>query len=56
MRIMDSQEQALRGKNMRLVKLLWHHRGVEEVTWESEDTMRANYPFLLDGEGAFSSQ
>ena len=54
-RIMDSREQVLRGKTVRLVKELWQHRGVEEVTWEREDTVRANYPFLFEGEGAFSS-
>ena len=53
-RIMDSREQFLRGKTVRLVKVLWKHRGVEEQTWEREDTVRANYPFLFDGEGAFS--
>ena len=54
-RIMDSREQVLHGKIVRLVKVLWQHRGVEESTWEREDTVRANYPFLFDGEGAFSS-
>ena len=54
-RIMDSREKVLRGKTVRLVKVLWQHRGVEEVTWESEDTIRINYPFLFDREGAFSS-
>ena len=37
--IMDSQEQVLQGKTVRLVKVLWQHRGVEEATWEREDTM-----------------
>ena len=55
MRIMDSREQVLHGKTVRLVKVLWQHRGVEEATWEREDTMHANYPFLFDEEGAFSS-
>ena len=55
MRIMDSREQVLCGKTLRLVKVLWQHRGVEEATWECEDTVRANYSFLFDGEGAFSS-
>ena len=54
-RIMASREQVLRGKPVRLVKVLWQHRGVEEVTWEREDTVRANYPFFFNGEGAFSS-
>ena len=54
-RIMDSREQVLRGKTVRLVKVLWRHRGAEEATWEREDTIRDNYPFLFEGEGAFSS-
>ena len=31
-RIMNSQDQVLRCKTMRLVKVLWRHRGVEEAT------------------------
>ena len=54
-RIMDSREQVLHGKIVRLVKVLWKLRGVEEATWEREDTVRANYPFLFNREGAFSS-
>ena len=38
---------------MRLVKVLWRHRGVEEATWEREGTVRANYPFLFEDEGTF---
>ena len=53
--IMDSREQVLRGKTVRLVNVLWQHRGVEEATWEREDTVRANYPFLFNKEGALSS-
>ena len=49
--IMDSRYQVLRRKTVRLVKVLWQHRGVEEVTWEREDTMRAAYPFLFKDEG-----
>ena len=51
MRIMDSRDQVLRHKTVRLVKVLWQHRGVEEATWECEDTMRATYPFLFRDEG-----
>ena len=49
--IMDSRDQVLRRKTMRLVRVLWWHRGVEESTWEREDTMRATYPFLFRDEG-----
>ena len=38
---------------MRLIKVLWHHLGVEETTWEREDTIRGNYSFLFEDEGTF---
>ena len=50
-RIMDSRDQVLRRKTVRLVKVLWQQRGVEEETWEREDTMRATYPFFFWDEG-----
>ena len=55
MRITDSRDQVLRRKIMRLVKVLWKHRGVEEATWEWEDTMRATYPSLFKDEGTLFS-
>ena len=39
-RIMDSRDQVLRRKTVRLVKVLWQHRELEEETWERKDTMR----------------
>ena len=48
---MDSRDQVLRGKTVRLVKVLWQHREVEDETWEREDTVRVNYPFLFKDEG-----
>ena len=45
--IVDSRDLVLRRKTVRLVRVLWQHCGVEESTWECEDTMRATYPFLL---------
>ena len=55
MRIMDSRDQVLRRKTVRLVKVLWQHRGVEEATWEYKDVMWATYPFLFRDEGTQSS-
>ena len=53
--IMDSRDQVLRRKNVRLVKVLWQHQGLEETTWEREDTMCANYAFLFKNESMWFS-
>ena len=52
--ILDSRDQVLQRKTMRLVKVLWQHRGVQEATWEREDTVRVNYPFLFEEGGTVS--
>ena len=53
--IVDSRDQVSRRKTVRLVRVLWRHYGVEESTWEREDTMRATYPFLFRDEGMWFS-
>ena len=53
--IVDSRDQVLRRKTVRLVRVLWRHYGVEESTWEREDTMRATYPFLFGDGGTWFS-
>ena len=45
--ILDTKEQVLRGKTIRLVKVLWRHHGVEEATWELESAMKSRYPDLF---------
>ena len=54
--IVDSRDQVLRRKTVMLVRVLWRHYGVEESTWEREDTIRATYPFLFRDEGAWFSR
>ena len=54
--IVDSRDQVLRRKTVRLVRVLWQHRGVEESTWELEDMIRATYPFLFRDEGTWFSR
>ena len=49
--IVCNHDQVLRRKTVRIVRVLWRHCGVEELTWEREDTMRATYPFLFRDEG-----
>ena len=56
MYILDSRDQVLRRKTVRLVMVLRRHYGVEESTWELEDTMRAIYPFLVRDEGTWFSR
>ena len=53
--IVDSRDQVLLRKTVRLVRVLWQHCGVEESTWEREDTMRATYPFLFRDKGTWFS-
>ena len=54
-RILDSRDQVLQRKTMKLVRVLWRHYRVEESTWEREDTMRATYPFLFREESTWFS-
>ena len=54
-RIIDSREQVLRRKIVRLVKVLWQHHGEEKATWERKDTMHTTYPFLVEDEGTLFS-
>ena len=51
-RIVDSREQVLRGKTIRLVRVMWQNHG-EESTWEREDEVRVKYPRLFDTWGTF---
>ena len=53
--ILDSRDQVLRHKTVRLVRVLWWHYGVEELTWEREDTMWATNPFLFRDKGTWFS-
>ena len=45
--ILDRQEKITRNRRIPLVKVLWHRRGVEEATWETEASMRERYPALF---------
>ena len=46
--ILAREVKQLRNKQVPLVKVLWQHHGMEEATWESEATMRTQYPRVFD--------
>ena len=54
--IINSRDNVLQRKTVRLVRVLWQHRGVKESTWEREDTLRATYPFLFRDECTWFSR
>ena len=45
--ILDRKTKQLRNRQIPLVKILWNNHGVEEATWETEDAMRRQYPYLF---------
>ncbi|KAI5328630.1 hypothetical protein L3X38_028027 [Prunus dulcis] len=46
--ILDQKMQVLRSREIPLVKVLWRSHTVEEATWEPEDQMREQYPYLFE--------
>ncbi|KAI5334329.1 hypothetical protein L3X38_024462 [Prunus dulcis] len=46
--IFDWKVQVLRSREIPLVKVLWRGHTVEEATWEPEDQMRDQYPYLFE--------
>lgn len=49
--IIDRKEQVLRNKTISLVKILWQYHGMEEATWESEELIKRQYPYLFQSLG-----
>ena len=46
--ILAQEVKELRNKKIPLVKVLWRNHKTEEATWESEETMRQQYPQLFN--------
>ena len=46
--ILAREVKELRNKKISLVKVLWRNHKTEEATWESEETMRQQYPQLFN--------
>ena len=48
-RILAREVKELRNKRVPLVKVLWLKHGIEEATWETENSMKERYPNLFAG-------
>ncbi|KAA3488100.1 receptor-like protein kinase [Gossypium australe] len=48
-RILAREVKELRNKKIPLEKVLWNRHGIEEATWEPEDSMKQQYPTVFNG-------
>ena len=53
--ILAREVKELQNKRIPLVKVLWRNHKTEEATWESEETIRQQYPQLFN-EGNFKDE
>ena len=47
-RIEDRMERVFRNKTILMVKVIWKHHETVCATWESEELMRHQYPYLFE--------
>ena len=45
--ILDKREVQLKKRTIVYLKVQWKHLGVDEATWENEETMRDPYPTMF---------
>ncbi|KAK8623622.1 hypothetical protein V6N13_064989 [Hibiscus sabdariffa] len=46
--ILDQDERILRNRRIPMVKVQWSNRSPSEATWETEESMREQFPHLFD--------
>ncbi|XP_028798994.1 uncharacterized protein LOC114754394 [Neltuma alba] len=46
-RIVDARDKQLRNKTMRLVKVVWRGMTPGDATWETEENMKHEHPYLF---------
>ncbi|KAA3459064.1 DNA/RNA polymerases superfamily protein [Gossypium australe] len=46
-RILAREVKELRNKKISLIKVMWYKHGIEEATWETEESMKERYPHLF---------
>ena len=45
--ILDTKVKQLRNRKIPMVKVGWQNHSKEEATWETEEYMQTNYPYLF---------
>ncbi|KAJ8768807.1 hypothetical protein K2173_023711 [Erythroxylum novogranatense] len=55
-KIIDYQNKQLRNRVIPMEKVLWKNHSSEEATWETEELMRSQYPYLFDHLGKLKSR
>ena len=46
-KILETSERITRNKNTRMCKVQWAHHSEDEATWEREDNLKAEFPYLF---------
>ncbi|XP_028802676.1 uncharacterized protein LOC114757766 [Neltuma alba] len=46
-RILDIKDKQLRNKTIRFIKVFWKDMSPDDATWETEEQMRYEYPYLF---------
>ena len=49
--IVDHEIRQLRKRAIPMVKVIWKNHDLKEATWETEEKMRRNYPYLFQESG-----
>ena len=49
-KILETSEWVTRNKRTRMCKVQWRHHSEEEATWEREEDLKAEFPFLFSDE------
>jgi hypothetical protein len=47
LQILDTKERITRRKRLKMYKILWDHRTIDEATWETENYLQKNFPEFL---------
>ena len=50
-RILEEAERRTRNKVIKFCKVQWSNHSESEATWEREDQLRSEYPFLFNSSG-----